>query len=92
MINPLRTHEDYQLLVYRYGYEVWKGSEKLWWYDSQPHPEDPLLQSTHPHHKHVPPNIKHNRVPAPGMRFDRPNLPFLVGEVEEFARTAIQGR
>ena len=43
-----------------YGYEVWRGSKKLYWYDSQPHPSEPKLQSTHPHHKHVPPDIKHN--------------------------------
>ncbi len=43
-----------------YGYEVWCRSEKLYWYDSQPHPNEPKLQSTHPHHKHVPPDIKHN--------------------------------
>ncbi|HHW88388.1 MAG TPA: hypothetical protein GX400_19555 [Chloroflexi bacterium] len=48
-----------------YGYEVWRESEKLYWYDSQPHPNEPKLQSTHPHHKHVPPDIKHNRIPAP---------------------------
>ncbi len=66
-----------------YGYEVWRGDEKLYWYDPQPHPNDPQLQSTHPHHKHVPPDIKHHRVPAPGMSFDRPNLPLIISEVEE---------
>lgn len=66
-----------------YGYEVWRGGEKLYWYDSQPHPEESLLQSTHPHHKHVPPDIKHNRIPAPAMSFHRPNLPVLVREIEE---------
>jgi hypothetical protein len=65
-----------------YGYEVWKGEEKLYWYDPQPHPNDPLLQSTHPHHKHVPPDIKHNRIPAPEMSFTRPNLPALIREIE----------
>lgn len=30
-----------------YGYEVWRGEENLYWYDSQPHPDEPLLQSTH---------------------------------------------
>ena len=65
-----------------YGYEVWRGEEKLYWYDSQPHPNDPSLQSTHPHHKHVPPNMKHNRVPAPNMRFNQPNLPALIGEIK----------
>ncbi len=66
-----------------YGYEVWQGEEKLYWYDSQPHPDDPTLQSTHPHHKHVLPDIKHNRIPAPMMSFARPNLPALIQEVEQ---------
>jgi len=65
-----------------YGYEVWQGTEKLYWYDSQPHPDDPLLQSTHPHHKHVPPDMKHHRIPAPGMSFTQPNLPTLIREIE----------
>ena len=65
-----------------YGYEVWRGGEKLYWYDSQPHPEDTALQSTHPHHNHIPPDIKHNRIPAPQMSFIRPNLPFLLTEIE----------
>ncbi len=63
-----------------YGYEIWKGRDKLYWYDSQPHPKDPTLRSSHPHHKHIPPDIKHNRIPAPNMSFDRPNLPFLIEE------------
>ena len=33
-----------------YGYEVWRGDKKLYWYDSQPHPSDPDLQRTNPHH------------------------------------------
>ncbi len=70
-----------------YGYEVWRGSEKLYWYDSQPHPNEPKLQSTHPHHKHVPPDIKHNRVPAPEMSFAKPNLPAIVAEVEALIRS-----
>lgn len=65
-----------------YGYEIWRGQEKLCWYDCQPHPDDAALQSTHPHHKHVPPNMKHNRRPAPQMDFSRPNLPHLIAEVE----------
>ena len=78
------------VLIDSYGYEIWQGSEKLCWYDSQPHPDDPTLQSTHPHHKHVPPDIKHHRIPAESMSFDRPNLPELVAEVQglvaDFAR------
>lgn len=64
-----------------YGYEVWQGVEQLYWYDSQPHPNNPKLASTHPHHKHVPPDIKHNRIPAPGLSFVEPNLPFLIEEI-----------
>jgi hypothetical protein len=80
------------LAIDSYGYEVWRGSEKLYWYDSQPHPDDPTLQSTHPHHKHIPPDttvreekrsgIKHHRIPAPGLSFNRANLPLLIQEIE----------
>ncbi len=48
-----------------YSYEVLKGSDTLYWYDPQPHPNDKSLSSTFPHHKHIPPGIKHNRIPAP---------------------------
>ncbi|MBI1802233.1 MAG: hypothetical protein HYR71_11470 [Chloroflexi bacterium] len=66
-----------------YGYEVWRAGEKLYWYDSQPHPGDPVLHSTYPHHKHTPPDIKHNRIPAPELSFTQPNLPFLIAEIEQ---------
>jgi len=66
-----------------YSYTVYQGSKRLYWYDPQPHPDDPTLASTHPHHKHTPPDIKHNRVPAPGLSFDHPNLSILIHEVEE---------
>ena len=39
--------------------------------------------STHPHHKHIRPDIKHNRIPASGLQFDAPNLPFLIEEIEQ---------
>jgi hypothetical protein len=66
-----------------YSYSVIRGEEKLYWYDSQGHPNDPTLQSTHPHHKHIPPDIKHHRIPAPNLSFSEPNLPFLIREIEE---------
>lgn len=69
-------------VIDEYGYEVWQGDEKLYWYDSQPHPDDTTLQSTHPHHKHVPPDIKHHRIPAPYMQFTQPNIPALIREIE----------
>lgn len=55
--------------------------EKLWWYDSFPHPNDPLLALTHPHHKHIHPDIKHHRIPTPNLTFTAPNLPFLIREI-----------
>ncbi len=76
------TWDTGSLSLEGYSYEVWHGSEKLYWYDSQPHPDDPTLASTAPHHKHVPPDIKHHRIPAPGLSFAPPNLTSLVREIE----------
>jgi hypothetical protein len=56
--------------------------DKLYWYDSFPHPKDPSLAVTGPHHKHIPPDMKHHRVPAPELSFTQPNLPFLIHEIE----------
>jgi hypothetical protein len=64
-----------------YGYEVWQGTVKLYWYDSQEHPNDPARAITHPHHKHIHPDIKHHRNPAPELHFDQPNLSFLIQEI-----------
>jgi hypothetical protein len=76
------VYDRFPAKIDSYGYEVWQGGQKQYWYDAQPHPDDLSLQSTHPHHKHLPPDIKHNRVPAPGMSFSQPNLPLLIREVE----------
>ena len=70
---------------------ILKNSEKLYWYDSQPHPNDSTLQSTHPHHKHVPPDIKHHRIPAAAMRFTSPNLPALIREIEALISSTLSG-
>lgn len=69
-----------------YGYEIWRGNEKQSWYDSQPHPGEPSLESTYPHHKHVPPNMTRNRIPSPNMKFVPPNLTALIHEVEELLK------
>jgi len=82
-IKERLTFDDGPLLLESYGYEVWRNSEQLYWYDSQPHPDDPTLAATDPHHKHVPPDVKHHRVPAPGLSFTQPNLPALIQEIEE---------
>ena len=70
------------LVIESYGYELWQNTDLIAWYDSQPHPDDQSLASTDPHHKHIPPDIKHHRVPAPEMSFAEPNLPSLIQEVE----------
>lgn len=82
-VSELVDFADEQFLIRRYGYEAWRGNEKLYWYDSQPHPNNPNLAENHPHHKHVPPDIKHNRIPAPQLSFQQPNLPFLIIEIEQ---------
>ncbi|MGA1864405.1 MAG: DUF6516 family protein [bacterium] len=80
----IREELDFEAgLITAYGYEVYRDDERLYWYDDYPHPSDLTLASTHPHHKHVPPNIKKHRVPAPEMSFTRPNLPVLFREIEE---------
>ena len=78
----LREELDFDTdLITSYGYEIYRGEERLYWYDDFPHPNEESLASTFPHHKHVPPDIKHHRVPAPGINFERPNLPFLAEEI-----------
>jgi len=66
--------------IRHYSYTVFRGEEKVRWYDSQPHPENPDLAATFPHHHHEPPGIKHNRRPAPGISFETPNLPTLIAD------------
>jgi hypothetical protein len=83
----LRIREELDFdaaLITAYGYEVYLEGERLYWYDDFPHPNDPTLAATHPHHKHIPPDIKHNRIPASGLSFSEPNLPFIVEEIEAY--------
>ena len=81
VVNELLLFPGETVRIDNYGYECWLWSEQLYWYDSQPHPHVPELASTDPHHKHVPPNVNHNRIPAPELSFTQPNLPFLISEV-----------
>ena len=82
----LRVFEQVDFVTHRivrYFYELTFEGEPLWWYDSMPHPDVAELQSTHPHHKHIPPDIKHHRVAAEEISFTRPNLSVLIEEVEK---------
>lgn len=72
--------------IVAYSYEVGRGRQRLYWYDPQEHPDDATLASSFPHHKHIPPNIKRHRVPAPELTFTKPNLPFLIEEIEQLLR------
>lgn len=82
----LRQELDFNAqLISAYGYEVYRDEQRLFWYDDYPHPNDPTLATTHPHHKHIPPEIRHHRVPAPNMSFIRPNLPVLIEEIESLS-------
>lgn len=83
VLRVLEAVNARQRRIERYGYELWQGDLELWWYDSWPHPDMPDLASTHPHHKHIPPDIKRHRVPAPGLSFDSPNLRLLIREIEQ---------
>jgi hypothetical protein len=43
----LREELDFDAgLITSYGYEVYRGTERLYWYDDFPHPNDPNLVST----------------------------------------------
>jgi len=74
--------DDDPVVLEDYGYEFWQDNEKLAWYDAQPHPNDLILASTFPHHKHTPPDMKHHRIPAPNMSFTQPNLSHLIQEIQ----------
>lgn len=81
----LRIREELDFdegLITSYGYEVYHGEERLYWYDDFPHPKDPTLAATFPHHKHVPPNIKRHRLPAPEISVTECNLPWLIQDIE----------
>ena len=68
--------------IRNYSYEIYQAGEKIAWYDPFEHPHLPELASTYPHHKHIPPDIKRHRVPAPEINFEQPNLPALIEEIE----------
>lgn len=83
----LRKELDfYARLITSSGYEVYQGDERMFWYDAFPYPGDTVSTSIFPQHKQVPPDIKHNRIPAPGMSFERPNLCTLIQKIEEYLK------
>jgi len=83
ILERLNFLDDEEEFINDYGYIVWQNDERLYWYDSHGHPTDPSLQTNHPHHKHIPPDIKHHRIPAPDVSFNNPNLTFLIHEIDK---------
>jgi hypothetical protein len=84
-VHKLRMREEIDFedtQITSYGYEIYLGDERLYWYDDFPHPSDPNLATTLPHHKHIPPDIKRNRQPTSDISFFQPNLPFIIQEIE----------
>ena len=48
----LRLREELDFgkeLIRTYGYEIYHGEEKLFWYDDFPHPNNPELTATFPY-------------------------------------------
>ncbi|MBU0512923.1 MAG: hypothetical protein KKD28_10755 [Chloroflexi bacterium] len=81
LLLKLREFIDFRTSrILGYSYTVYRGKEKIRWYDPQPHPNNPDLASTFPHHYHEKPDIKQNRKPAPGITFESPNLPRLIAD------------
>jgi hypothetical protein len=39
------------------------------------------LATTFPHHKHIQPNLRDNRAPAPGISFESPNLDVVLEDI-----------
>lgn len=70
-VGRIRTYSD----------EVYRAAEKLCWYDAWEHPEDASLSATFPHHKHLLPNLRDHRVPAPGISFGSPNLDVVLADI-----------
>jgi len=64
--------------IRNYSDEFYRADEKIAWYDPFEHPHIAELASTYPHHKHISPDLKHHRVPAPGISFEQPHLPTLI--------------
>ncbi len=72
--------------VVTYTYEVCRAEQRLYWYDPMEHPKDQKLAESYPHHKHIQPDIKHHRVPAPELSFELTNLDTIIREVLEKLR------
>jgi hypothetical protein len=58
----------------------WAGTYEIWLRRREQYRT--LVQALRKHTRHIPPDIKHHRGPAPEISFTRPNLSFLIQEIE----------
>ena len=87
-VNAFRVPGSRRTLVRRlcnlptafHGAGLRSSASRPHWYDSEPHAEDPDVPSNFPHHTREPPDITHNRRPAPGISFQSSNLPTLIAD------------
>ena len=77
MSGKLARYDEYDET--RADFSRWKGIYETWLRRKEAYTEQ--IQ----HHKHVPPDTKHNRIPAPEMSVTRPNLPVLIRDIEALA-------
>lgn len=92
MRQPFHSIETYELFLYTLeenfpsinhsSVSLIRRGATLARYDCQPHPGDPFLESSYPHHKHILPNLNRNRIPAPNMSLNQPNLPGVIREID----------
>lgn len=80
VIRVLEVLDFKEKRIRSYSYAIYRDGVKLRWYDPQPHPENPDLAATFPHHYHEEPDIKHHRVPAAGVSFHEPNLLTIIDD------------
>jgi hypothetical protein len=69
-----------------YAYSVWRGDQKLGWFDPSPPGDDPMLAATFPHHYHDLAGSDEERQAAPGLSFDAPNLPALIAHCRKLGQ------
>ena len=74
--------------IQSYAYTVWRGDDKLGWFDPAPPGQEPGLSDTYPHHYHDLTSGAEQRRPASGLTFVQPNLPALLNHCLALDTTA----
>lgn len=64
--------------IQAYAYTVWRGDDKLGWFDSTPLSQEPHLAENFPHHYHDLSGPIEERASAPALSFTAPNLPAVI--------------